>query len=330
MRRLVGVWLAASAARVEAEPRIEAPPATTSPALPAGTVLAPLVRLPSTPPFRPRAAGWWKAKQPCPAGSHAAHEKIGSEYVATVCRDRDGKQHGPGVAVFAGTDQAYEDSWSIHGVHHGTRWTWNRDGKLDHIETFVDGKLQGHAEERSGGHVIAEGNYLDDKRHGLWTYHYPNGIVERGNYDRGQAIGTWIGAREGAATATLTGDGSTRTWRVFDAAGHLMLQRVVGARDEHGSFDVHMTAWSTAGVLIAEYDCPTSGLYVATFYDDNGALARRWIDAKHTLVDAHGASVPITAEQQSRLGASQGVCGEALWMSEGPPPARDAVLGHTP
>ena len=101
-----------------------------------------------------------------------------------------------------------------------------------------------------------------------------------------------------------------------------------GAKDAHGSFDVHVTAWNAAGVRIAEYDCPATGLYEATFFDGNGALARHWIDSTRTLVDAHGAKVAITTEQQVRLGRSQEVCGQALWMSEGPPPARDAVLGH--
>lgn len=329
MRRILGVWsvglwIVMSAVPVAAEPRIEAPPAATPPALPAGTVLAPLVELPTTPPFRPRAAGWWKKKVQCPPGAHLVHEKD-AEFVSMLCRDRDGKQHGPGVALFAGTDQPYEDSWALHGKPHGTRWTWRHDGVIDHIETFVDGRLQGHAKEFSGGHVIAEGDYLDGKRHGLWTYHYPNGIVERGNYDHGHEVGTWIGAREGAATATLTGDASTHTWRVFDAAGRLTLERVVGARDEHGSRDVHQTGWSPTGVRIAEYDCPASGQYVATFFDDRGALARRWSYASNALVDAHGAKIAITADQQSRLATAP--CGEALWMSEGPPPARDVALG---
>lgn len=320
----------AAAAPVTAAPPVTAPPATAQPALPEGLALAPLVTLPATSAFKPRAARWWKAKQPCPAGSHAEHLKIGSEYVAIVCRDRDGKDHGPGVAVFAGTDQAYEDAWSVHGIKHGTRWTWHRDGRLDHVETFVDGKLQGHAEEWTGDQLLAEGAYLDGERHGLWTYHHPNGIVERGSYDRGKAVGTWIGARPGASTATLTGDASTSTWRVFDAAGHLTLERVNGAADAHGSIDVHATAWSAAGVRIAEYDCPASGLVEARFFDDHGALARRWIASTHTLVDAHGAKLATSAEQLSRLGGARDACSAAMWMLEGPPPAREAALASRP
>jgi plastocyanin len=155
---------------VAAEPRPQAPPATT-PASPGdGVTLAPLVKLPATPGFKPRAPRWWKAKNPCPAGTKPKRMNITSEYKALVCQDRDGKQHGPGVAVFATTDEPFEDSWSVHGVEHGTRWTWQENGKLAHTESYVDGIQQGPSEEWSGPMQISAGAYLDGKKHGAWTY----------------------------------------------------------------------------------------------------------------------------------------------------------------
>jgi antitoxin component YwqK of YwqJK toxin-antitoxin module len=310
-----------------AEPRATAPAATTPAALPDGMTLAPLVTLPATPAFKPRAKNWWKQKQPCPAGAKLAREKIGSVYHSYVCRDRDDKQHGPGIALFTSNNQPYEDGWSLHGVNHGTRWTWLQIGKLDHTESWVDGKLQGPAEEYSMGTLIAAGAYLDGKKHGPWTFHYPTGVTMRGNYDRGNEVGTWIGTREGVPTAIIhgeLGDGSGQeTWRVFDAAGKLTFERVV--RTTGGS----VTGWSAAGVRLAEYDCNKDGNPIeARFFDDRGTLARRWTEATRTLTDARGTTIKLSDEMKWNMHGTDDACHGSLWMLEKGPPSREVALGR--
>ena len=308
-----------------AAPRVEAPPATTPASVPDGVTLAPLVKLPDSPAFKPRASGWWKRKQPCPPGARPAKLKIASRYTAIVCRDRDGKSHGPSVALFAKSEQVYEDAWSVHGVNHGTRWTWKRTGKLDHVETFVDGKLQGAAEEWSAGTLIAAGAYLDGERHGVWTYRYPTKVIERGYYDRGHRIGTWIGAREGAATATIHGEhgpGDDGTARVFDAGGHLIFERVRGVTGGHA------TGWSSAGSRLAEYDCNQTGnLLVARFFDVRGTLARRWTEATRTLTDARGVTIALPDKLRVGMSDARTGCSYPEWLLEGPPPAYVAAFG---
>lgn len=164
----LAIAVCALARPLAAEPRGKAPLATKPAALPGGVTLAPFVKLPDTPAFKARAPGWWKRAQPCPKGAKPVREKLDARLHVVVCRNGKGKQHGPAIALFAG-DKPYEDSWAERDVNHGTRWTWREDGSIDHVESWVDGKLQGPAEEWSGGKQIAAGAYLDDKKHGEWT-----------------------------------------------------------------------------------------------------------------------------------------------------------------
>ena len=174
--------------------RATAPPASTPIALPDGMKLAAPAKLPDTPAFKPRPTGWWKKKQPCPKGAKLSREKIDSHLSAVVCREKGDKQHGPGLAMWDG-EKPYEDSWSDHGKENGTRWTWMQNGTLDHTESWVNGVLQGPAEEWSGGHKLREGAYLDGKKHGEWTDYMPTKLVLHGYYDHGTQVGTWIGTR---------------------------------------------------------------------------------------------------------------------------------------
>ncbi len=322
----------ATSSPLAAEPRVQPPAATTPPALPDGLTLAAPATLPTTAAFKVRPTGWWKKKQPCPKGAKLSREKIDSRLHAVVCRDRDNEQHGPGLAMFDG-DKPYEDSWSEHGTNHGKRWTWHEDGRIDHIEIFVDGKLQGPAEEWTGGRKLREGAYLDDKKHGLWTDYHPTGLVLRGYYDRGTRIGTWIGTREGVATAIVhgamgTGSG-TRTWRVFDAQGNLTFERVL--RDD----GVSATGWSAAGTRLAEYDCTRTGeLTEARFFDDRGKLARRYkpgrYPAQPSLTDAGGKPVVLSDKHRGYMSGARDACSAPLWALEGAPPSRAAAFDRDP
>lgn len=324
--------LLAATGTLAAQSRVTPPPASTPPSLPAGVSLAAPAKLPEGPAFNPRPTGWWKKKQPCPKGARLSTEKIDSRLHGVVCRDRDDKQHGPGLAMFAG-DKPYEDSWSEHGMNHGTRWTWHPDGRIDHIESFVDGKLAGPAEEWSGTHKLREGAYLDGKKHGLWTDYVPTGLVLRGYYDHGTSVGEWIGTRDGVATAIVhgtmgTGTG-TRTWRVFDANGNLTFERVVRDDGERA------TGWSAAGVLIAEYDCGADGaLTEARFFDDRGTLARRYRPARYpapeALTDASGKPVIVSDKRRGYLAGAREACSAPTWMLEGAPPSRDAAFDRGP
>jgi antitoxin component YwqK of YwqJK toxin-antitoxin module len=335
-RRLVAiVVLVLGAGVANAGPPVTAPPASTEPRLPADVVLDP-VEVPATGPFKPRPAGWWRKKKPCPPGTRV--EKMKNDRrgrrpsedwaTAVVCRAASGEQHGPGVALFA-NGKPYEDSWSEHGKQHGRRWTWRPDGRVDHIETFVDGTLTGPAEEWSAGIKIHEGSYLDDKRHGLWTHRLPTGLVVRAYYRGGDALGTVVGTREGVATAIVHAELVTG-WtdgvaRVFDASGRMTFERRL---DVTGGV---ATAWSATGARIAEYDCrPDGAVAEARFYDDPGVLVRRWHDRKSTLSDRAGATLPVSDGQTRALHGVTDACKGAIWWLERPPPGRQAALGLPP
>jgi hypothetical protein len=320
-----------SAAPASAGPLPKPPPASTEPSLPTGVTLDPVV-VPSGPAFAPRPAKWWKKKKPCPAG--AKLEKIVEAKPvppgwrrAFVCRDADGKQHGPGVAVFD-NDKPYEDSWSEHGKHHGTRFTWRPDGKMDHIETFVDDLLHGPATEWSGGEILRTGQYKDDQRYGFWTESYPTKLVLRGYLqDGGDAIGTWIGTRAGVATAIVVEEhesGPNSTVRLWSSAGELTFER---RKDATGGT---ATAY-LSGVRIADYDCGLdSAIGESRFYDDEGLLQRRWNDRTGTLTDRAGTTLVVTDEQKQQLHGVRDACNAASWMLEGPPPSRHAAFGKPP
>jgi hypothetical protein len=330
-RAAIVACVLASAGSAIASPPPKPPPASTEPELPPGVTLEP-VAVPTGPGFKARPAKWWKkGKKACPAGAKLT--KIANDRPATlaserwvtafVCRDAEGKQHGPGVALFE-NGKPFEDSWSEHGKHIGMRWTWGPDGKLSHLETFVDGKLQGPASEWSGKDQIAAGQYKDDERYGLWTLRHPTGLVMRGYYvDGGEPTGTWIGTRDGVATAIVVGDlGERRSelWRVFDAAGLLTFERRI---DEVGG----TATGYKQNVRIAEYDCGLDGtIGESRFFDDEGLLLRRWNDRTETLTDRAGATLPITDEQKKRLHGVRDACTGPMWMLEGPPPSRDAAL----
>lgn len=324
--------LVAAAPDAMAGPPPKPPPASTEPSLPPGVTLEP-VTVPTGPGFDRRPAKWWKKKKPCPAGAKLEkivldrkrdHEKWTKAY---VCRDGAGKQHGPSVAVYDG-DRPYEDGWAEHGKHHGTRITWTRDGKMDHVETFVDDQLHGPAAEWSGGELLRTGQYRDGKRYGLWTEHHPTKLVLRGYYlDGGDAVGTWIGARAGVATAIVVEEhetGAAATVRIFDAAGELTFERRI---DQTGGL---ATAYAR-GVRIAEYDCGLEGaIGESRFYDDEGLLQRRWNDRTATLTDRAGATLPVTDEQRRQLAGVRDGCNGPTWMLEGPPPSRHAAFGKPP
>ncbi len=335
-RSLVAVaLLMLDAGMAGAAPPVTAPPATTEAKLPADVSLEPIA-VPTGPGFKARPTGWWKKKKPCPPGAKAVKQKsdrvarVAAENWATavVCRDATGEQHGPGVALFA-NGKPFEDSWSEHGKQHGRRWTWRPDGRVDHIETFVGGVLNGPAEEWSAGIKIHEGSYLDGKRHGLWTHRLPTGLVVRAYYQGGEAIGTVVGTREGVATAIVHAELVTG-WtdgvsRVFDADGRLTFERRV---DTIGGL---ATAWSAARTRIAEYDCrPDGAVGEARFYDDSGVLVRRWNDGKSTLSDRTGSALPVSDEQKRYLHGVTDACKLAIWWLERPPPGRSAALGLPP
>lgn len=327
----IGGVLAAATAIASAGPLPKAPPASTEPSLPAGVTLEP-VTVPSGPAFSPRPAKWWKKKKPCPPG--AKLEKMsgevlrGASFVAAfVCRDADGKQHGPAIAVFE-KDKPYEDSWSEHGKKHGTRFTWMRNGKMDHIETFVDDQLHGPATEWSGGEILRTGQYRDDTKYGFWTEHHPTKLVRRGYYlDGGDAVGTWIGTRAGVPTAIVVEehrDGPGAVVRIFNAEGELTFER---RKDETGGV---ATAYQK-GIRIAEYDCGLdSEIGESRFYDDDGLLQRRWNDRTKALTDRAGATLAVTDEQKKQLSGVRDACNGPTWILEGPPPSRHAAFGKPP
>jgi len=328
----IGMLVAATTAAA-AGPLPKAPPASTEPKLPAGVTLDP-VSVPAGPGFKPRAAKWWKKKKPCPPG--AKLEKVVNEpkriaaekwAKAFVCRDADGKDHGPGVAVFD-NNKPYEDSWSEHGKNHGTRYTWSRDGKMVHVQTFVDDLQHGPEAEWSGGVMIRSGQYKDDKQYGLWTYEYPTGLVLRGySLDGGDAVGTWIGTRPGVATAIIVEEHSTGpggTYRVFDTAGQLTFERRIDATG--GVATAYLE-----GVRIADYDCGLDGaIGESRFYDDEGLLQRRWNDRTQTLTDRAGATLATTEDQAKQLRGVRDACTGSLWILEGSPPSRHSAFGKPP
>ena len=49
--------------------------------------------------------------------------------------------------------------------------------------------------------LFAEGPYVDDKRHGQWTWHYESGTVEKGPYVDGKAHGKWTWHYESGTVA---------------------------------------------------------------------------------------------------------------------------------
>jgi antitoxin component YwqK of YwqJK toxin-antitoxin module len=333
MKRAAALALVAGTASAAlAGPLPKAPPATTPPSLPAGVTLTP-VMVPTGPAFQPRAARWWKRKKPCPKGGTLetiVADRQTRRYFAKayVCRDAKGEQHGPGVAVYE-NEQFYEDSWSEHGLKHGARFTYGRDGKPDHFEIWVEDKLQGPATEWSGDRVLRTGQYKDDKPYGLWEEHYPTGLDLRGYYlDGGDAVGTWIGTRQGVATAIVVEEhsvGGGGVYRIFDAGGELTLERKVGA-DGGGQ----ATAYRK-GVRLAEYDCRAEwAIGESRFYDDAGVLTFRWDSDTRTLTDSRRKKVTITDEQRKQLGGVRDACRGAIWMLEGPPPSRHSAFGLPP
>lgn len=163
---------------------------------------------------------------------------------------------------------------------------------------------------------------------------YPTGLTLRGHFDRGDRVGTWIGTRDGVATAIVHGElamgTGARTWRVFDAAGNLTFERVL--RDDGAT----ATGWSAGGVRLAEYDCAKDGgVTEARFYDDRGKLARRYkpattYPARATLTDATGAEVALSAKHSRFMEGVRDACGGPLWFLEGPPPSREPAFGRDP
>jgi hypothetical protein len=325
-RAAVVAFVIAGAGSALAAPPPKPPPASTEPALPPGVTLEPIA-VPTGPGFKARPAKWWKkGKKACPAGAKLEKIPKPSEHapwtMAFVCRDADGKDHGPGVAVFD-NGKPYEESWNEHGKKHGTRFTWARDGKMEHIETFVDDELHGPAAEWSAGKMLRSGQYLHGKAYGLWEEHHPTGLTLRGYQVDGSAVGTWIGTRAGVTTAIVVGeigDRKSQLWRVFDASGLLTFERRI---DEVGG----TATGYKKNVRIAEYDCGLDGTVgESRFYDEEGLLLRRWTDRTETLTDRAGATLAITDEQKKQLHGVRDACTGAVWMLEGPPPSRDAAL----
>ena len=329
---VIGSALVAATAIADAGPLPKAPPASTEPSLPPGMTLEPL-HVPTGPAFTQRAPTWWKKKKPCPPGAKLQtienkRKMRGAKWAkAFICRDAAGKQHGPGIGLFD-DDTPYEDSWSEHGKRHGARFTWRRDGKMDHMETFVDGELHGPAAEWSGGELLRRGQYKHGKSYGLWTEHHPNGLERRGHYrDGGHQVGTWIGTRAGVATAIVVeehGSDGSATLRIFDASGQLTFERRLGAAGGVA------TAYQKH-VRIAEYECGADGtIGESRFYDDKGVLRRRWDNRTWTLTDHAGVKVAVTDEQRRQLTGVRDACSGPLWHLEGPPPSRHAAFGKPP
>ncbi|MES2590479.1 MAG: hypothetical protein V4608_01255 [Bacteroidota bacterium] len=80
----------------------------------------------------------------------------------------------------------------VEGKYNGI-WKEYIDGYLHSINTYNDGKLDGHSEAWfSNGLVNWKGRYKNDKEEGEWTFHdiYGN-ISEKGEYSNGLKVGLW-------------------------------------------------------------------------------------------------------------------------------------------
>lgn len=73
----------------------------------------------------------------------------------------------------------------------GTMFAYHPNGRPSLRQRFVRGRAEGLYEELTpSGRVIVEGRYLDDEKHGLWTYRATDGVIVREEtWDRGQLHG---------------------------------------------------------------------------------------------------------------------------------------------
>lgn len=77
------------------------------------------------------------------------------------------------------------------GVKNG-RQTYSMPNGMGEDVEWVEGKRTGHYVRRGvGGFAMEEGNYVDDERDGLWTFHQINGAGEEGRYHLGEKCGEW-------------------------------------------------------------------------------------------------------------------------------------------
>jgi antitoxin component YwqK of YwqJK toxin-antitoxin module len=90
----------------------------------------------------------------------------------------------------------FEKTFSEQGKLKGRAIVWMPSGDTLEFKTFNErGELDGRytAFWRDNGEVREQGEYLNGKRHGIWTRWYHNGQIEYGHeYDRGRSVGRWV------------------------------------------------------------------------------------------------------------------------------------------
>lgn len=124
--------------------------------------------------------GHWDEKFPDGGSAHG-------EYV-------DGKRHGDWIEKSPDGEEAQGPY--VDGKKHG-QWIVRTVHDWENAYSYVDGKRHGfcvvhHGEWGTEGWRVGTGHYVNDKKHGEWTFNVAGGIENKGAFVDGKKHGQWV------------------------------------------------------------------------------------------------------------------------------------------
>ena len=128
-------------------------------------------------------------RQPCPKGAtlKGAYPPKGDELWCEL----DGKRHGD-YTRWHDTRKVAEHVSYRFGKQEGPSAIWDPDGRLTEEGTYRGGQRQGRWKSYRDGHLNFEGDFKDDKQHGLFRNFAGNGVKQgEGQFRDGEPCGTF-------------------------------------------------------------------------------------------------------------------------------------------
>lgn len=105
----------------------------------------------------------------------------------------DGKKVGPHYYHSSTNGVLWRENYNSEGRRHGYKKYYAKDGTIEQVQLYIDGKLEGLSIKWEGDQIVKVESYYNDKLHGTtFAYHDDGSLWTMSNYKHGLQDGTYI------------------------------------------------------------------------------------------------------------------------------------------